>query len=93
MWTLAFQLYAVRSRTNWGHGDFADLLAMIDLAADLGAAGLGLNPLHALFDDAPEQASPYSPSSRLFLNPLYIALDQVPEFTGRGRRRPDRTRR
>jgi 4-alpha-glucanotransferase len=82
MWALAFQLYAVRSQANWGHGDFADLLAMVDLAADLGAAGVGLNPLHALFDDAPEQASPYSPSSRLFLNPLYIALDQVPEFPG-----------
>lgn len=80
MWALAFQLYAVRSLTNWGHGDFGDLLTMIDLAADLGAAGIGLNPLHALFDDSPEQASPYSPSSRLFLNPLYIALDQVPEF-------------
>ena len=82
MWALAFQLYAVRSQTNWGHGDFGDLLAMIDLAADLGAAAIALNPLHALFDDTPEQASPYSPSSRLFLNPLYIALDQVPEFPG-----------
>lgn len=82
MWALAFQLYAVRSRTNWGHGDFGDLLALIDLAAALGAAGVALNPLHALFSDNPEQASPYSPSSRLFLNPLYIDLNAVPEFPG-----------
>ena len=79
-WVLAVQLYAVRSRRNWGHGDFTDLTNLVRLAAEVGAAGIGLNPLHALFDDRPEHASPYSPNSRLFLNPLYIALDAVPEF-------------
>jgi 4-alpha-glucanotransferase len=83
MWVLAVQLYGVRSRGNWGHGDFTDLLALIDLAADLGAAGIGLNPLHALFDDRPRESSPYFPSSRLFLNPFYIDLEAVPEFPGR----------
>src|SRR5262249_13604827 len=39
MWALGVQLYGVRSRRNWGHGDFTDLAALIDLAADLGAAG------------------------------------------------------
>jgi 4-alpha-glucanotransferase len=81
-WALAVQLYGVRSARNWGHGDFTDLLALIDLAADLGAAGVGLNPLHALFDDRPSEPSPYFPSSRFFLNPLYIDLDAVPEFPG-----------
>jgi 4-alpha-glucanotransferase len=81
-WLLAVQLYGVRSRHNWGHGDFSDLLALIELAAEVGAAGVGLNPLHTLFDDPPDQPSPYSPSSRLFLNPLYIDLDAVPEFEG-----------
>jgi 4-alpha-glucanotransferase len=82
MWALAVQLYGVRSARNWGHGDFTDLLALVDLAADLGASGVGLNPLHALFDDRPSEPSPYFPSSRLFLNPLYIDLDAVPEFPG-----------
>jgi 4-alpha-glucanotransferase len=82
MWALAVQLYGVRSRRNWGHGDFSDLVALIDLAADLGAAGIGLNPLHALFDDRAEDASPYAPNSRLFLNPLYIDVDAIPEFPG-----------
>ena len=78
MWALAVQLYGIRSRRNWGHGDFSDLLGLIDLAVDLGASGIGLNPLHALFDDRAELASPYSPNTRLFLNPLYAA-DDLPD--------------
>lgn len=81
-WVLAVQLYGVRSRRNWGHGDFTDLTRLIALSAEHGAAGIGLNPLHALFDDHAEHASPYSPSSRLFLNPLYIDVEAVPEFAG-----------
>jgi 4-alpha-glucanotransferase len=82
MWAIAVQLYGVRSARNWGHGDFTDLLVLVDLAADLGAAGVGLNPLHALFDDRPSEPSPYFPNSRLFLNPLYIDPEAVPEFPG-----------
>jgi 4-alpha-glucanotransferase len=78
-WLLAVQLYAIRSDHNWGHGDFTDLRFLVEVAAKVGAAGVGLNPLHALPSG---QASPYSPSSRLFLNPLYIDLDAVPEFPG-----------
>ena len=82
MWALGVQLYSVRSLGNWGHGDFSDLAALVDLAADLGAAGVGLNPLHALFDDRASDASPYAPNSRLFLNPLYIDVGAIPEFPG-----------
>ncbi len=81
-WGVAAQLFGIRSDRNWGHGDFTDLIGLIDLAADLGAAAVGLNPLHALFDDRPAEPSPYSPSSRRFLNPLYIDLEAVPEFPG-----------
>lgn len=81
LWLLAVQLYAVRSRRNWGHGDFSDLAALLDLAHAHGAAGIGLNPLHALFLDRPQDASPYSPNSRLFLNPLYIDVEAVADFT------------
>lgn len=82
IWGFAVQLYGVRSRRNWGHGDFTDLAALIDLAAERGAAAIGLNPLHALFDDHAEDASPYSPNSRLFLNTLYIDVEAAPGFPG-----------
>ena len=79
-WLLAVQLYGVRSIRNWGMGDFTDLENLIELADDLGAEGVGLNPLHALFDDRPGDCSPYSPNSRLFLNALYIDVEKIPEF-------------
>lgn len=79
-WGLAVQLYGLRSERNWGIGDFADLAAVVDRAAPLGAAATGLNPLHALFPDDPEQASPYSPSSRLFLNTLYLDVTAIDDF-------------
>jgi 4-alpha-glucanotransferase len=80
-WLLAVQLYGVRSSRNWGMGDFSDLEGLIELAAGLGAGGVGLNPLHALFDDRPADCSPYSPNSRLFLNPLYIDVEKLPEYS------------
>lgn len=77
LWGLSVQLYAVRSQRNLGIGDFRDLRDIVSLAARAGAAAVGLNPLHALFLDRPELASPYAPNSRLFLNPLYIAVDEL----------------
>src|SRR6267142_780410 len=79
-WLLAVQLYSIRSPRNWGIGDFSDLEGLLELASQLGADGVGLNPLHALFDDRPADCSPYSPNSRLFLNPLYIDVEKLPEF-------------
>lgn len=80
VWILAVQLYGVRSANNWGIGDFTDLQALIEWAARSGAAGIGLNPLHALFDDHPRDCSPYSPNSRLFLNSLYIDVSRLQEL-------------
>jgi 4-alpha-glucanotransferase len=79
-WLVAVQLYGVRSARNWGMGDFTDLQGLIELAHHLGADGIGLNPLHVLFDDKPGDCSPYSPNSRLFLNALYIDVERLPEF-------------
>ena len=83
VWILAVQLYGVRSARNWGHGDFTDLAALLEIVAGLGGAGVGLNPLHALFYDRSATGSPYSPSSRLFINPLYIDVTLAPGFKPR----------
>ena len=80
LWGIALQLYALRSDRNWGVGDFQDLSAVVDWAGKkLGASVIGLNPLHALKNTTPYHISPYSPTSRLFLNELYIDVDQIEE--------------
>lgn len=81
VWGLAVQLYAIRSSRNWGIGDFTDLRNLVELSAQFGANIIGVNPLHALYPDIPEQVSPYCPSSRSFLNTLYIDVEAVPEFS------------
>jgi len=63
-------------------------MGLIELAHHLGADGVGLNPLHALFDDRPGDCSPYSPNSRLFLNALYIDVEKLPEFRADPQARP-----
>src|SRR5262245_2025840 len=74
LWGFMTQLYGVRSGRNWGIGDFTDLKNLIEIAARLGAAVVGVNPLHA------SQGSPYSPSSRHALNVLYIDVEAVAGF-------------
>ncbi len=80
VWGLAVQLYALRSQRNWGIGDFADLKSVVEFAAQAGAGFVGSSPLHALFPCDPEQASPYSPSSRRSLNVLFLDVEGIVEF-------------
>jgi 4-alpha-glucanotransferase len=80
LWGVAAQLYLLRSQENWGIGDYADLRRLIEVLSARGADVVGLNPLHAMFLDAPEHASPYSPASRLLLNILNIDVTTLPEL-------------
>ncbi|MBK8482482.1 MAG: 4-alpha-glucanotransferase [Proteobacteria bacterium] len=80
VWGLSLQLYGLRSEPQWGIGDFGDLRRAVELGHALGAALVGLNPLHALFAHNPLHRSPYAPSSRLFLNALYVDVAAVPEL-------------
>lgn len=72
IWGLSVQLYCLRSESNWGIGDFSDLKYLVEQSAKQGADFIGLNPIHALYPSNPEACSPYGPSSRRWLNYLYI---------------------
>lgn len=83
LWGVGLQLYSLTSDRNWGCGDFTDLGNIVSWAGNnLGAAVIGLNPLHASRNHAPHHISPYSPLSRFYLNDLYIDLERLPEFWG-----------
>ena len=82
-WGFAVQLYSVRSRASWGHGDLHDLA---DLAAwsggDLGADFVLVNPLHAAEPQPPVSPSPYLPMTRRQISPLYLRIEDIPEYQG-----------
>jgi len=82
-WGFAVQLYSVRSRASWGHGDLHDLA---DLAAwsggALGADFVLVNPLHAAEPQPPVSPSPYLPMSRRQISPLYLRVEDIPEYQG-----------
>ena len=78
---LTMHLYSLRSERNWGIGDFTDLLNLMKYAAENKLDFVGINPLHALFTSKPAFASPYSPSSREWLNPIYLDIEKVGAFT------------
>ena len=71
---VAAHLYAVRGAADQGIGDFTVLADLGAAAGLLGASTVGLNPLHALFPGDRERASPYHPSDRRFLDPIYLDI-------------------
>ncbi len=79
-WGLMTQVYQLRSANSYGVGDLADLA---DLAtwggADLGADWVLVNPLHAAQATTPMEASPYLPTTRRFVNPIYVRVEDIPE--------------
>ena len=94
IWGLATQLYSVQSERSWGVGDLTDLT---DLAvwsgANHGAGYILVNPMHAAAPVAPMEPSPYLPTSRRYVNPLYLRPEAIPEFAEVGRRSRIRRRR
>ena len=83
-WGWAVQLYAARSRSSWGIGDYGDLRRLAEWAADDGAGVLALNPLHAPGPGLPQQPSPYYPTSRCYRSPIYLRVEAVPGATEAG---------
>src|SRR5580698_3255136 len=82
-WGLTVQLYSVRSRRSWGHGDLRDLADLASWSArELGAGFVLINPLHAAEPKAPVSASPYLPMTRRFISPLYLRVEDIEEYEG-----------
>ena len=81
LWGLATQLYSVRSRRSWGVGDLTDLSDLaVWSAARHGAGYVLINPLHATAPTEPMEPSPYLPTSRRFVSPLYLRVEAIPEY-------------
>ncbi|MFT6905881.1 MAG: 4-alpha-glucanotransferase [Oleiphilaceae bacterium] len=79
IWGASVQLYCIKSEANWGIGDFSDLKTLLVKTKENGGDFIGLNPIHALSPSQPDSASPYSPSSRKWLNVLYTDITAVDE--------------
>jgi 4-alpha-glucanotransferase len=78
-WGLCINLYSIRSRRNWGIGDFTDLKNIVKWIHGLGGGFAGINPLHAIPNKKPCGISPYSPISRLYKNFIYLDIEAIPE--------------
>lgn len=88
-WGPAIQIPALRGPAPSAFGDLADLDRAVGLFAARGADAIAINPLHALFPGEGMNFSPYSPSSRLFLNgamgdPVLVGLPPLPPLSGAG---------
>jgi len=80
-WGFTVQLYSLRSRQSWGHGDLRDLAELAAWSArELGAGFVLINPLHAAEPLPPVSPSPYLPMSRRFISPLYLRVEDIPEY-------------
>jgi 4-alpha-glucanotransferase len=94
VWGLAAQLYSVQSERSWGVGDLTDLTDLaVWSSANHGAGYILVNPMHAAAPVAPMEPSPYLPTSRRYVNPLYLRPEAIPEFAEVGRRSRIRRRR
>jgi len=80
LWGAAAQIYALRSDHDLGIGDYSDVAVLAERVGAWGGSFLGLSPVHALFSSDRSKISPYSPSSRLFLESLYIDPTTVDGF-------------
>lgn len=86
-WGFMEQIYATRSRNSWGLGDLRDCADVATWSAtEFGAGFLLINPLHAAAPTKPMAPSPYLPVTRRFSNPMYLRIEDIPEFAALGRK-------
>lgn len=87
-WGFMTQVYATRSSASWGLGDIADAAWLGEWSAtNLGAGFLLINPVHAGEPTPPVTPSPYLPTTRRFVSPLYLRVEDIAEFAGLKKKR------
>jgi 4-alpha-glucanotransferase len=74
-------LFSAPGSASWGAGELPDL---VPLAAWLSSAGFDRLMLLPVGVVSPGDTSPYSATSAMAIDPMYIALERVPEFTRAG---------
>jgi glycogen operon protein len=82
LYGLTSHLYALRHETDEGIGDLETLARFCEISAKLGGSLAGINPLHHMFTDDRSRVSPYQPSDRRFIDPVYIDLKDVQKKFG-----------
>jgi (1->4)-alpha-D-glucan 1-alpha-D-glucosylmutase len=82
LWGTVAQVYGLTSPGNMGIGEYTDIAVAAAGTGELGGDFLGLSPVHALFSADRTKISPYSPSSRLFLETLHLDVAAIPGFAG-----------
>ncbi len=80
-WGLMAQLYSARSAESWGIGDLADLGQLARATAAQGGDFVLVNPLHAAEPKPPVEPSPYLPTTRRYFHPLYLRIEDIPEYS------------
>jgi 4-alpha-glucanotransferase len=78
---LLIPLFSMRSRQSWGIGEFPDLAGAARWLALGGQSFVQLLPINEM---PPGERSPYSSMTAMALDPIFIAVSQVPDFAATG---------
>jgi 4-alpha-glucanotransferase len=93
LWGTMAQIYSTRSKKSWGIGDFEDLKIIVKKTAEAGGDFVAINPLHASTPGVPQLDSPYSPVSKIFLNPIYIRPEMIYEYNSLSKKKQKNIKR
>ena len=90
---LLLPLFSAPSRRSWGIGELADLAFVGGWIRRAGLDFLQVLPLNEM---AVDDQSPYAALSAMAIDPIYVAVHQIPDFEalgGEAALRPEQRRR
>jgi 4-alpha-glucanotransferase len=78
---IAVPLFSLGSTHGWGIGEFADVPEFAHWLGEAGQSVLQILPINEM---PPLESSPYSAMTAMALDPIYLAMSEVADFTGLG---------